>query len=144
MAYQFTLDDVRFLSSAAGREALDLAAALPLTDASLLGDLTRLRRLLGSSTGTGRAAVVAETVRLRRRAMGKLGPAAWQLLFTDEALQQATPLPVASHRAGRLAGVGVHDLTCSIGADLVALVSGSSGVVVGSDLDPVRVLMARY
>src|SRR6478752_5093661 len=105
MAYQFTLDDVRFLSSAAGAEALELAAALPLTDASLLGDLTRLRRLLGSSAGTVRAGVVAETVRLRRRALGKLGPAAARWLFTDEALQQATPLPVATHRGGLLQGL---------------------------------------
>src|SRR6476659_8716352 len=145
MAYQFTLDDVRFLTSAAGAEALDLAGALPLTDASLLGDLTRLRRLISSSSATsGRAGVVAETVRLRRRAVGKLGPDAARWLLTDEALQQATPLLVATHRARRLAGVGVHDVTCSIGADLVALVAGSSGVVVGSDLDPVRVLMARH
>jgi hypothetical protein len=144
VAYQFTLDDVRFLSSAAGAEALELAAALPLTDASLLGDLTRLRRLLGSSTGTGRAGVVVETVRLRRRALGKLGPAAARWLFTDEALQQATPLPVATHRARRLAGVGVHDVTCSVGADLAALLARSTGVVLGSDLDPVRVLMAGH
>ena len=93
--------------------------SLALTDATLLRDLTRLRRQLGE-----RAAVVAETVRLRRRAVAKVGPAAANWLFTDEALQQATPAPVAAHRARRLAGVGVHDLTCSIGADLVALCAG--------------------
>jgi hypothetical protein len=141
VAYQFTLDDVRFLSSPGGMEALEQAAALPLTDASLLSDLTRLRRTLA-----GRAGMVAETVRLRRRAAGKLGPGAAAWLVTDEALQQATPLPVATHRARRLAGVGVHDLTCSIGADLAALLASSSGgpVRLGSDLDPVRVLMARH
>jgi hypothetical protein len=144
MAYQFTLDDGRFLSSPAGAEALEQAAGFPLTDASLLTDLTRLRRLFPVSAGPGRAAVVAETVRLRRRAVGKLGPGADRWLFTDEALQQATPLLVATHRARRLADVGVHDVTCSIGADLAALVAGSSGVVLGSDLDPVRVLMARH
>src|SRR6478609_11972181 len=110
MAYQFTLDDVRFLTSAAGAQALDRAAELPLTDASLLSDLTRLRRMLVGSAGPGRAAVVAETVRLRRRAVGKLGPGAAHWLFTDEALQQATPLAVATHRAQRLAGLGVHDV----------------------------------
>jgi hypothetical protein len=94
-----------------------------------------------------RAGAVVETVRLRRRAVAKLGPAAAGWLFTDEALQQATPEPVARHRARRLAGLGVHDLTCSIGADLAALAAGAdrAGVVaVGSDLDPVRVLMARH
>ncbi len=142
MAYQFTLDEVRFLTGEPGAEALSSADVLALTDTTLLSDLTRLRRRLGS-----RAGVVAETVRLRRRAMSKLGPVAADWLFTDEALQQATPGPVAAHRAQRLAGVGVHDLTCSIGADLVALCSGrgqDAPVVVGSDLDPVRVLMARH
>ena len=141
MAYQFTLDDVRFLSGDAGAEALASADSLALTDGTLLRDLTRLRRHLGE-----RAAVIAETVRLRRRAVAKIGPVAVSWLFTDESLQQATPTPVAAHRARRLADVGVHDLTCSIGADLVALCAdrGPSLPVVGSDLDPVRVLMARH
>ena len=137
MAYRFDLDDVRYLSGPAGTDALEAAAALPLTDASLLADLGRVRAVAGE-----RAGAVVETVRLRRRAVGKLGEAAAGWLFTDEALQQATPRPVALHRATRLAGVGVHDLTCSIGADLVAL--SEVGFAVGSDLDPVRVLMARH
>ena len=137
MAYRFDLDDVRYLSGPAGADALEAAAALPLTDASLLADLGRVRAVAGE-----RAGAVVETVRLRRRAVGKLGEAAAGWLFTDEALQQATPRPVAVHRATRLAGVGVHDLTCSIGADLVAL--SEVGSAVGSDLDPVRVLMARH
>ena len=137
MPYRFDLDDVRYLSGPAGADALEAAAALPLTDASLLADLGRVRAVAGE-----RAGAVVETVRLRRRAVGKLGEAAAGWLFTDEALQQATPRPVALHRATRLAGVGVHDLTCSIGADLVAL--SEVGSAVGSDLDPVRVLMARH
>src|SRR6478752_10594366 len=136
MAYRFDLDDVRYLSGPAGTDALEAAAALPLTDASLLADLGRVRAVAGE-----RAGAVVETVRLRRRAATKLGAQAAGWLFTDEALQQATPRPVAVHRATRLAGVGVHDLTCSIGADLVAL--SEVGFAVGSDLDPVRVLMAR-
>ena len=142
MAYQFTLDDARFLAGDAGAEAVASADSLALTDATLLGDLTQLRRRLGE-----RAAVVAETVRLRRRAVGKFGPGAAGWLFTDEALQQATPLPVALHRARRLAEVGVHDLTCSIGADLAALGNGrvaGGPPAVGSDFDPVRVFMARH
>lgn len=138
MAYQFSLDDVRYLSGASGAEALLTAATLPLTDSSLLTDLTRLRRWYSHH-----APAIVETARLRRRAAGKLGPAAAGWLFTDEALQQATPALVAAHRARRLAGVGVHDLTCSIGADLVWL-SNAAGLAVGSDLDPVRVLMARH
>ncbi len=138
MAYRFGLDDVRYLSGPAGADALNAAASLPLTDASLLADLGRVRAVARERTGA-----VVETVRLRRRAVGKLGETASGWLLTDEALQQATPRLVAEHRARRLAGVGVHDLTCSIGSDLAALVSAVR-LAVGSDLDPVRVLMAGH
>ncbi len=137
MAYRFDPDDVRFLVSPSGAAALALADASALSDDSLLSDLGRVRAVAGR-----RAGAVVETVRLRRRARAKLGLIADGWLFTDEALQQATPGPVARHRASRLAGIGVHDLTCSIGADLAAL--AARGPVVGSDLDPVRVLMAWH
>jgi len=137
VAYRFDLADVRFLTGPDAAAVLAAAAALPLTDDSLLADLGRLRTVVGERT-----AAVVETVRLRRRAIGKLGAAAEGWLFTDEALQQATPAPVARHRAARLVGVGVHDVTCSIGADLVAL--AGVGPAVGSDLDQVRVLMAGH
>jgi len=89
-----------------------------------------------------RAAVLVETVQLRRRAAAKFADASgW--LFTDEALQQATAAPVAQHRARRLAGMAVHDATCSIGSELAALRAHASDVV-GSDLDPVRLAMARH
>src|SRR5690606_39573426 len=64
-------------------------------------------------------------------------------LLTDDALQQATPTVVARHRAERLAGRDVHDVTCSIGADLVEL-RRTANRCLGSDLDPVRVAMARH
>ncbi len=136
--YRFDRDDLDFLRSAAGQDALAGASDRPLTDASRLADLTALRKLHGP-----RAAAVAETVVLRRRAIPKLGGIAAGWLFTDEALQQATPAPVAQHRARRLAGIGVHDLTCSIGADLVALTPRCTPAL-GSDLDPVRVAMAAH
>jgi hypothetical protein len=93
-----------------------------------------------------RAPVLVETTLLRRRAaekLGELGASGW--LFTDEALQQATAAPVALHRARRLAaaGVVVHDATCSIGTELAAL-CGSGARAVGSDIDPVRLAMARH
>lgn len=79
---------------------------------------------------------------LRRKAAAKFTDAAdW--LFTDEALQQATAGPVAEHRARRLAGATVHDATCSIGTELAALRLWAD-VVVGSDVDPVRLAMARH
>ncbi len=136
--YRFGHDDLDFLTSAAGFDALAAAVDRPLTDDSLLTDLTALRKTLGvHATG------VAETIRLRRRAVPKLGPVAADWLFTDEALQQATPGPVARHRAARLRGVGVHDLTCSIGADLASLMPGCDPAA-GSDLDPIRIRMAAH
>ncbi len=86
-----------------------------------------------------------ETTLLRRRAAAKLaglGPVSGWLL-TDEALQQASAAPVAAHRARRLAGALVHDVTCSIGTEPAAL-RGVAARVVGSDIDPVRLAMARY
>lgn len=136
MGYAFTSDDVAFLRSAAGVAALAEVNALPFTDSSRLHDVGVARKLLGE-----RFAPVVETVLLRRRAVSKLdGAAHW--LFTDDALQQATASPVARHRAARFAGRDVHDVTCSIGADLAAL-NAVAARCIGSDLDPVRLAMAR-
>ncbi|MDT5009255.1 MAG: hypothetical protein QOH57_872 [Mycobacterium sp.] len=78
---------------------------------------------------------------LRRRAVAKLGDVG-EWLFTDDALQQATAAPVAMHRARRLAGRTVHDVTCSIGTELAALRMTADPL--GSDIDPVRLAMARH
>lgn len=79
---------------------------------------------------------------LRRKAAAKLS-CADDWLFTDEALQQATAETVSRHRASRLRGRHVHDATCSIGTELAAL-RDQADVVVGSDIDPVRLAMARH
>ena len=74
-------------------------------------------------------------------------PGCSQWLFTDEALQQASAAPVARHRAHRIAATApdavVHDVTCSIGTELAALAEVTDRVL-GSDLDPVRLAMARH
>lgn len=106
-----------------------------LTGASLVSDIASVRKRFGDHAG-----ILVETVALRRRAAAKFDePGRW--LFTDEALQQATAAPVAAHRARRLAGSRVHDATCSIGSELVAL-RGCAAQLLGSDLDPVRLAMA--
>ncbi|MFD4469697.1 class I SAM-dependent methyltransferase [Rhodococcus sp. NPDC058505] len=132
MGYDFTAEDVRYLSGAAA----DLAEVdrLDLTARTHLADIGRVRTRFGD-----RAGALVETVLLRRRAAGKLVGDGW--LLTDDALQQATPTLVARRRAERLAGRDVHDVTCSIGAELAAFV-GVAGAVLGSDLDPVRLAMA--
>jgi len=151
-AIRFSANDVGYLRSEAGAAALAAVADLALTDATRIADVAAARAQFGD-----RAAVLVETVLLRRRAVEKLGMLSglgpgftvsdW--LFTDEALQQATAAPVALHRAARLAegpggpNVVVHDVTCSIGTELAAL--RARGITaVGSDLDPVRLAMARH
>nr|CTQ92332.1 Methyltransferase (EC 2.1.1.-) [Kibdelosporangium sp. MJ126-NF4] len=137
MGYGFTLDDVAFLATEEGRAALGEIDTLALTSASHIADVATARRMAG-----GRAAMVVETVLLRRKAKSKIEQAEdW--LFTDEALQQATPWQVAEHRARRFAGRVVHDVTCSIGTELKYLTPVTE-LAVGSDLDPVRLAMARH
>ncbi|ULE33236.1 class I SAM-dependent methyltransferase [Mycobacterium sp. IDR2000157661] len=137
MTVAFSVEDVGYLRSEAGSQALAAVAALELTDASLVSDIDWVRSQFGR-----RAAALVETTVLRRRAAAKL-PHAHGWLFTDEALQQATAEPVSRHRARRLAGARVHDATCSIGTELAHL-RDSAELLVGSDIDPVRLAMARH
>lgn len=135
MGYRFCTADVGYLRSAAGVSALAATAELPLTAVSRLSDVAAVRQIAGSH-----GPAVLETALLQRKAATKLQDAAgW--LFTDDAVQQATPTAVARHRAQRLRGRDVHGVTCSIGAELAALLP-LAGRVLGSDLDPVRLAMA--
>lgn len=143
MTYALSPEDVAFLRSRYGSKALEAAAQFALTSSSLLADLTALR-----SRYPEHAAALVETVRARRRAAGKLANAD-ELLADDNAVQQATATPVAALRAAEIArrhpGAMVHDLTCSIGAELSALAAEPGiGAVLGSDLDPVRLAMAQH
>jgi len=131
----FGLDDVAYLASDAGSAALDVVAGFALTD--LVSDIAAIRARFGVRTPA-----LVETVLLRRRAAAKL-PGSGDWLFTDEALQQASAAPVAQHRAQRLAGLVVHDVTCSIGTELAALRDHAARTV-GSDIDAVRLAMARH
>ena len=125
------------MRSEAGERALREVDGYRLTDSTLIADIASARASFGE-----RAAALVETTLLRRRAAAKFAdPSDW--LFTDEALQQATAEPVAARRARRLAGADVHDATCSIGTELAALRNSASSVV-GSDIDPVRLAMARH
>ncbi|MBP2323407.1 hypothetical protein JOF56_003792 [Kibdelosporangium banguiense] len=137
MGYRFTVADVAFLGSAEGVAALAEIDRLELTSASYLADVATARKQAGD-----RAAMLLETVLLRRKAVSKLDDST-RWLFTDEALQQATPSRVAEHRARRFTGRVVHDVTCSIGTELVHL-RETADQAIGSDLDEVRIAMARH
>jgi hypothetical protein len=133
----FTRDDVAYLRSASGADALREVAEYPLTDASLVADIASARTRFDDRTP-----ILVETVLLRRKAANKLRDAdGW--LFTADALQQATATEVAAHRARRLADRAVHDITCSIGTELAALRAVTT-MLVGSDVDAVRLAMARH
>jgi len=79
---------------------------------------------------------------LRRKSVSKL-ECGERWLFTGDALQQASASPVARHRAARLAGRDVHDVTCSIGADVAELAKVARRCI-GSDVDSVRLAMAQH
>jgi THUMP domain-like len=143
VGYDLSIDDVAYLRSDPGGEALAFADSLALQPNTMLGDIEKL-----ASRYSPHQAALVEAVTCRRKAVGKLRDPGRLLLSTD-ALQQATAYPVAEHRADELAarypGATVHDVTCSIGADLAALArSGGLGDVIGSDLDDVRLAMARH
>ncbi|WP_085262075.1 THUMP-like domain-containing protein [Mycolicibacter terrae] len=142
--YRFSLADVGYLRSAAGAAALAEVAGFALSDTTRVADIAAMRGRFGDRTPA-----LAETTLLRRRASAKLAelPGTSQWLFTDEALQQASAAPVARHRAQRITAAAphavVHDVTCSVGTELAAL-SEVTDRVLGSDLDPVRLAMARH
>ena len=130
-------EDLEFLLTDAGRALLELAAGLDFSKATTVGSTAAVRRV-----DREHAAAAIDVATARARATGRIRDSG-SMLLTDEAVQQATAWPVAALRARRLAGRDVHDVTCSIGAELAELV-GIADRVVGSDLDPVRARMAAH
>ena len=137
MAGVLTLETFEALLSPRGQEALGLAVARRPSPATLLADLESLRGPYGPTL----AAAAVEMAVLRARAVGKFSRAS-EMYFTREALEQATPEPVAQHRASRYQhGATTWDLCCSIGGDLIHL-ARTVGAAAGVDLDPLRLRMA--
>ena len=90
------------------------------------------------------AAAALTQAELRRRAVGKFGPAAAGMFFTRAGLEQATRAVVADRRAARLRAAGVRtlaDLGCGLGAD--ALAAARAGIrVYGVEADPLTAALA--
>lgn len=127
------------LTGPLGQRALALAAQQP--DPHAPAAVLRLRREVGAELA---AAALQQEV-LRRRARVKFGPAAAQLFFTSDGLEQASRPEVAAHRAARLAATGVRtvvDLGCGIGADALAL-ARTGLTVVAVERDPLTAAVAR-
>jgi hypothetical protein len=134
-----SLDDLTFLASEAGERLLARLAHEDLSDANGLRLITALRREVAPSY----AGATLELARLRQKAVQKFGADAAQMFFTREALEQASDPLVRTYRSTIAANRTVIDACCSIGADSLAM-ARAGGDVLGLDLDPVRVQMARH
>jgi SAM-dependent methyltransferase len=135
------LDSFRWLLTGPGQLLLEQANEAIGEGADDLRAQAALRRTASAEHVT--AAITQ--VELRGRAEAKFGNLAQRMYFTGEGLEQATRLPVATHRAARTRAAGattVIDLGCGIGGDLVAFAQAGM-TCVGIDLDPVRVAVAE-
>ncbi len=133
------LDAFRWLLTDDGQRLL--AAATEVADQDPLRAQTALRRTADAE----QVAAAMTQATLRRKAVAKFGELAERMYFTPDGLEQATRLPVSSHRAARLVAAStatVIDLGCGIGGDLVAFARAGL-TCAGVDLDPVRVEVAR-
>ncbi|WP_136193682.1 class I SAM-dependent methyltransferase [Actinomyces procaprae] len=105
-------------------EGWRLLESLPPYDPDQALALGESLRREGHSPALVAAALTQQ--RLRGRATAKFGPFAARMLFTPDALEQATRLAVSAHHASRYARAGsqyVADLGCGIGGDALALAS---------------------
>lgn len=133
------LADLDFLTSDAGVRLLERLASEELSDERTLSLLTALRR---EFTGQ-QAGAALELARLRKQAVAKFGDDAAKLYFTRDALEQASdPLIRAWRVTISNTAARVVDACCSIGADALAFAQAGSDVI-GLDIDPLRVAMAR-
>jgi hypothetical protein len=127
----------RSLLSPAGQEAIQAAEGLEPREVDFLAHYSQLSRRYPPELA--RAAL--ETAILRREAQTKF-PQAEKMYFTRPALEQATSSEVAFYRSVRYEPFErAADLGCSIGADTIGLAKQLP--VVGLDLDPLRLAMAR-
>ncbi len=134
-----SLEDIAFLRSERGAQCLAAYADSDLSESNALPLLTGLRQTLSMTE----AAAVLTTLKLRRKALAKFPQFAHDMLFTQAGLQQASHPLARSYRAGLIEPRAVLDVCCGIGGDSLALAAAGKRVL-GLDLDPVRVAIARH
>lgn len=135
------LDAFRWLLTEPGQRLLEQAEEVTGEG----GDTLRAQAALRRTATSEHVAAALTQVDLRRRAEEKFGDLAGRMYFTPEGLEQATRLPVSTHRAARIRAAGaetVIDLGCGIGGDLVAFARAGT-TAAGVDLDPLRVSVAE-
>lgn len=130
------------LLTADGLRLLDSLPPYPTKDEAV--------RLVGRLRNEGHSPALVAAVltqsRLRQKAVGKFGPFAARMLFTEAGLEQATRLPVAALHAGRFERAGfrrIVDLGSGIGADSMAMASLDLDVT-AVDIDEVTAAIASY
>lgn len=138
-----SMDDgaTRLLLSPAGQELL--ASLPPYDEKETVRLSTRLRE---AGNAPDLVAAVLTQSRLRQRGHAKFGSAADSMLFTPDALEQATRSAVASRHAERLRSIGmthVVDAGCGIGADAVGFAQAGLEVT-GIEADPTTAALARH
>ncbi len=129
------------LQSPAGAALLAELETVDLSEANTLRLLTALRKHHPADL----AAAALETTRLRLKGHAKFGERAATMFFTRDALEQATDQRISRYRFGsaHLQGQIAGDFGCSIGGDTLALAESTVEQVVGVDLDPLRLAIAR-
>jgi hypothetical protein len=133
------LTDRLLASLQTGEGEAALVAAREALDAE--GDFLRATQVVRRSFPDGLARAAVEQAGLRRRAAAKF-PAADDLFFTREGLEQASSAGVAGHRARRFRGsTVVLDLTSGIGGDALHL--APIAPVIASDTDRLRLAILR-
>ncbi len=133
------LEDIEFLRGDRARDLLAAFADSDLTEANTLPLLSRLRQRLSPRE----ASVVLQTLKLRSKATTKFPRYASFMLFTDEALQQASHPAARRYRSRLIDARSVLDLCCGIGSDTLAFTAAGSQAL-GLDIDPVRIAIARH
>ncbi|MEM6285138.1 MAG: class I SAM-dependent methyltransferase, partial [Chloroflexota bacterium] len=150
MSKAFTLDDIAFLTSDKGDTLLQKLATEDLSDRNLINLIPKLR---GTYSAEQTSAAI-ETVKLRHKAVDKFGDEAAKMLFTQDALEQASDPLIRKYRSNKIARIDddIHPITpdeqiidagCGIGSDTIALARNGFSVV-GYDLDETRIKMAQH
>ena len=135
----WALEDIEFLRSDRARRVLAAYAEEDLSPANTLPLLSRLRKTL-----TAREASAAlKTLKLRAKARSKFPRHGPSMLFTDDALQQASQRACRRYRARQIESPNALDLCCGIGSDALAFAARGCQTL-GLDIDPVRIAIARH
>ena len=134
-----SLDDISFLTSAAGCDALQSFADADLSPQNTLPLLLQMRRSLTPE----QAAALLTTLRLRHKARAKFPRRAHKLLFTEAGLQQATDPQIRAYRSRLTQADSLLDVCCGIGSDAIASAHAGKRVL-GLDHDSVAIAIARH